>query len=716
MTTPSVLDQLHKFRYQTTTRETPWALIRSLNVAALRVHPPDLQQLSHLTSALSDCRLPATSTLFSKTDVSASHPTAVPPPPSGGPQPEAAMYFPSAVEVEQLLHVQQVVLQFALRSQSILKDQLLSKQQTAAVQSVTLQQYTTMTTRLEEAKQRLADAATEKQSLQTVLHNYEKQIVELKTKCQMLEKEGSYFRSLAEKSQAMMLIDHKSSSSLHPHHHHHHGGMVPSPVAVTAPGAPAPSSAPVATVAALEEEASKSNPTWKKGSHEKDDRKKRSKHHREDCGESTTDVTSNATSCSTTYSEDYARHHKKKHRSSSCCRRHAAPPAPAAPAGGGMDMQQFALMAALLQGRPLPSTSREEGGGAAWGDSAADKPQLVVRQLQREIQESNERMLDRMQQAIQRVEEGVERKISEANRHMVMRLEKDEQQRSSAMEGVASHLAEATKSTSLQIRALQDEVRQHSESQMTAIRQQLATLSVSAPTISMPATARSQSPSVLPPLAVSSPLQSNNNHNNININNNSVNLSNPNIYSDSHQPHQQLPGQLTLPSHQTRPKLDLSAISNTEAPTTHNTSTTAFGPRVVSATVSVTDERPPNDVEDVTSNDDDDDDDPYVPMHEQGALKLPCEHCRLRFPAKELQEHEQQCELRMLTCPNCRASIVARKFATHRCDLTSPVDLSSSLTRRSSSKMLQDTQDELQRLLEEEARDEARKAAAASKS
>jgi hypothetical protein len=693
MSTPSVLDQLRKFRYTTTTRDTPWPLIRSLNVAALRVHPPDLQQLSHITSAMSDCRLVEGSSNVDNNNT----------------------LKWTQTDVEQLLAVQQALLQFSLHSQSVLKDQLLLKQQTAAVQSVTLQQYTTLTTRLDEAKQRLADAAVEKQSMQTLMHNYEKQIVELKTKCQMLEKESIYFRNAFEKE--------KEDKKQQPHHQqqHHHGGMIPPP-------ASSPQTAEAAAKVAIVE---------KKDSASKK-RAPSSRRHRYQQDEDTaTTLTSDKrsaeedTSTSTNTSrrgDDYVRskHNLRKHRSSSGCRHHHHHHKDAHQEGnnnGSLNMvQQFAMMAALIHGRPLDAPSINPQKSAA--PTAAVRHEtdfatttqtqvnhdMIVLQLQRELQVHNERMTEKMQVAIQAVELGLEKKIAEANRSLAQKLESDERQWSIAIGGMTQQVSDATKLTAAQIRSLQDEVRLHSESQMTALRQQLATLSLSAPTLSQPAMARSQSPQVLPPLAVlSSPVMQ---YNNVAGGDNSGFLNENNNQQQQQRQQQQflsLPtptsaNNILLNGSQLRPKLDVSAISAQAETPIQNTSTTAFGPRVLSASASVVDP-------DLTS---DEDDDPYVPMHEQGALpKIPCEHCRMLLPSNEIQEHQQSCELRMVTCPSCRMSVIARKLATHRCE-ASPVDMSSSLTRRGSSKMLQDTQDELQRLLEEEARDEARKAAAAA--
>ncbi|EAN90129.1 hypothetical protein C3747_43g55 [Trypanosoma cruzi] len=161
----SVADRLRAFRYATSAREVPWNHVRSVDVAAHRVQEPDLCLMKNLISLLSDCNL-----------ASATSPTT------------------SSADAYQLLSAMQLALQFALWSQSILKEQLVEKQSGAAVQQINLQYVEGLEKKLEKSHQEAIKLREERDNIQIASRSLEHRLTQAEAKIRYLEKDLEFER------------------------------------------------------------------------------------------------------------------------------------------------------------------------------------------------------------------------------------------------------------------------------------------------------------------------------------------------------------------------------------------------------------------------------------------------------------------------------------------------------------------------------------------
>ena len=111
-------------------------------------------------------------------------------------------------------------------------------------------------------------------------------------------------------------------------------------------------------------------------------------------------------------------------------------------------------------------------------------------------------------------------------------------------------------------------------------------------------------------------------------------------------------------------------------------------------------------------------------MSNDSFCEIMCKHCRQQFFPCDIVEHESACDQRLLQCLDCKETTTARLLVAHKrdkCparnarDRNQSIDSStvSSFIRKGSSQMLLDSQRELQKLLDEDAAEERKKAAKA---
>jgi hypothetical protein len=204
----TVVDQLRTFRYVTSSRALPWQFVRALDVSRMKTTAPDLQQLKNIVSAISDCKMDDTT-----------------------------LAGVNPAETLQLLMVAQIAVQFLIHSQGVLKLQLAEAQNRISVSTIASQHVLSLEAKVESLKKRLEEAEAEKLSMRQVMHSLEKGTVELHTRAQCLEKEVEYERSLraqqatrpqqAVADPALTMAGKESAEDHHRnrsqrHHHHHH--------------------------------------------------------------------------------------------------------------------------------------------------------------------------------------------------------------------------------------------------------------------------------------------------------------------------------------------------------------------------------------------------------------------------------------------------------------------------------------------------------------
>ena len=162
----TVVDQLKQFRYVTSSRGLPWPFIRSVNVSQLKTDSPDLQQLKNVVSAISDCRLDDTT-----------------------------LNGVSSGEALQLFLVAQLAVQFLIHSQNVMKLQLVEAQNKTTVNTIASHHVLSLEAKVESMRQKLEEAELEKQSMKQVIYQLEKGTIELHTRAQCLERDLEYERS-----------------------------------------------------------------------------------------------------------------------------------------------------------------------------------------------------------------------------------------------------------------------------------------------------------------------------------------------------------------------------------------------------------------------------------------------------------------------------------------------------------------------------------------
>ncbi|KAG8343198.1 putative Iguana Dzip1 like DAZ interacting protein N terminal [Trypanosoma vivax] len=145
----SVAERLRAFRYVTTVREIPWTHLRSVDVAAHRVSEPDLKLMKNLVSLIADCGL-------------------------GG----ALLPTTSGADVLQLLSLFQLSLQFTLWSQSILKDQLVEKQNADTVQKISSSYVEGLESQLEAAREEGRKLREERDTFQVACRSLEHRLAQ----------------------------------------------------------------------------------------------------------------------------------------------------------------------------------------------------------------------------------------------------------------------------------------------------------------------------------------------------------------------------------------------------------------------------------------------------------------------------------------------------------------------------------------------------------
>ncbi|ORC88607.1 uncharacterized protein TM35_000162450 [Trypanosoma theileri] len=155
----SVAERLRSFRYVTSTREIPWTHLRSIDVPSNRVNEPDLHLMKNVISLVSDCNL-----------ATATAPTT------------------SSADVYQLLSVLQLALQFTLWSQSILKEQLVEKQNSITVKQVNSQLLDTLEAKLEASRREAVKLREERDTFEVTCRTLEHRLTQCETTIRCLEK------------------------------------------------------------------------------------------------------------------------------------------------------------------------------------------------------------------------------------------------------------------------------------------------------------------------------------------------------------------------------------------------------------------------------------------------------------------------------------------------------------------------------------------------
>lgn len=632
--THTIVEQLQKFRYVATTRECPLKEVRGVDLGDLRVRTPDLQMLKHLTSCLSDCALPSLMEVQS-------------------------ILSPS--EILQLLGVYQALLQFSLHSQAVLRHQVSAKQTAISVEKITTQQVSALEARLELAKKKLEDAATERQAAQITFHNMEKQIVELRTANGLIERELEFHRNTQRLITASKSAEVPSTQQQLQQQAGVNSGAEPRHLVNSAPSNVArPVQSPNDT--SVEAKPRKS--------------KLRSARH--------------ATTSDSTSSEE---RHGHRQRSSSRGTMRRTPST-----NQYVDWQTFASMLMSQQqqqqqtgSNPLqqvPAVSAtsprttpapaEQSDAAARAAAAHEKHMSdVIKALNDGLDNNREQILKQTQESIGSIEAGIVHRMTKLQheqramqQELASKVHQSEQQWSNAVGKLSAQLASLKEDTDAQMRLLKEDVNTaiSSVSRQTSVANNITPppMSHQQHTQSSNASAqqsnqRSMSPNVLPPLPLTQMQQD-------------LNASNAGTAKHQHQ----------------------------GSPV--GTPGSVFGPRVLSATVSHSGDR--------NSSDDEGDDSPYVPMSKQQAA-------RTAVPVATPTS----------ATPQAAAMTAAAAVSALSTPLAEPtmntsgaggLDTSANLlTRKASSQLLKDTQDELQRLLEEEAAAErakmARLAAAADK-
>ena len=568
----SVVDQLSKFRYVLAARELNWPLVRAVDIAKLKNSPPDLSQVKAVTSALSDCLVT-----------------------------EQRVKDMSAVEVCHLISTIQAMLQFALYSQMVLKDQLIVKQNGQTVNAVTAQHVASLEARLEAAKHKIEETQVERQALQTALHNMEKSLVEHRTRVSLLERDLEYERSLR---------------------------------GPTATGAALPLSPP-------------NNDTPQGGApSERQLRRESRRRHSKRAAETSLDASSS--SCA----DDRGRHQSRF-----------------------VDWQSMALMLQqqLLTARapapnppPTDATASVVPAAVPCSPLSAAVPSLppvtqlhvdpsTLKEELKALRSDTSAMLTETLKMTQETVAHVE--LNLANR--LARIQNEQERLALVMREGDVKTMEVVQ----RIAQRMDAVEEHNgklEQIIDAIHQRRVSVNAS--------------PQALPPLP--------------------------------------------LP-------LNVGDVGTTTVgqPLTNlpETPGAVFGQRVVSMDASRCDEPQSDDEAEPQAA--------TTPLMLRPAPEVKCPHCGVRVPKATIRSHSEACDRRAVQCHDCGARTIAMLLPSHKCKVNATIasqsDVlnnssvvtdggsanSSTLVRRPSSQLLKDTQDELQRLLEEEAAHQAKKAA-----
>ncbi|CUG94460.1 myotubularin-associated protein, putative [Bodo saltans] len=671
----SVVEQLQAFRYVATTREVPWKEIRGVDLGKLRVHLPDLQLLKHLTSCLSDCALPSLTELQNL----------------------------SPSESLQLLGAFQALLQFSLHSQTVLRHQVSAKQTALSVEKITSQQMSALEARLELAKKKLDDAATEREATRITFHNMEKQIVELRTANGLLERELEFHRNTQR-----LITASKSASEpclvqqqqLQPVVQRNSGAEPRHLVDLTV--------VPPTQQQQVLPKAEKSRSRRQEG-------------------------TDSATS--TLWDEEGAEQRRSahhRHRSSSGARSQRPPAAAARHADGTngqfVDWQSFATLLMKQQQQPqwAPSAAHSPTSPSA----AVVLPQPTVEQHRPSSHENDASLRRAAELAAEQQNVHHERQLQEMMKALSSGLEANRvqllKQTQETMGNVEAGITHRITKLQQEQRAMQDALSTQVSQNETQFSQAVQKLSTQMSSL------KADTEDQLRVLKgdVSSAISSISRQTSVAANNSSAQLEQKPVATVQPQPshttavpsafHNQrsMSPNVLPPLPLTQIQQDLNNTSGAGGGGVYGkhgspigTPGSVFGPRVMSATVSHSGDRHSS------SDDDDEADSPYVPMSKQTTapvstivLPSPVPTPSGKIPGTPVASTAAAAS--SAAAPSETPLPIAATTSLN----VSGLDTSTNLTRKASSQLLKDTQDELQRLLDEEAAfEEAKKARLAEK-
>nr|CCC95329.1 unnamed protein product [Trypanosoma congolense IL3000] len=173
----SVKERLQAFRYKTSVREIPWAHLRSIDVAAHRVGPPDLQLMKNLLSIVADCNVAS-----------------------------AATPHTSEADVYQLLSLLQLSLQFSLWSQSVMQEEMQEMRSTKSVKEINAKYVEKLEAKLEASRKEVLRLREDCDSHQATCTTLKHRLVQAETTVRCLEKELDSERKLFQKNIARLTI------------------------------------------------------------------------------------------------------------------------------------------------------------------------------------------------------------------------------------------------------------------------------------------------------------------------------------------------------------------------------------------------------------------------------------------------------------------------------------------------------------------------------